>query len=278
MQNLTAGEENLTDCVFCLESPIYIPAILPYTLIFLPANGWVLWLMISSPVFWTDRMDVSEFHLVLTELLFGFMEILIVITSSDVKLALTKLISVIFSVKIQFQSNVCVERYFAVVHPVLYLRYKPLRYRMSFCCIVWLETIPLGLVEMLMCSVSPVPVGINVTLFVSVFIVSSFCCLSILRALKQPSPGEGEREGSNLIKKRAFNIVLIFVVILFFGYLPLITMVPLAGKIEKEILCIAQPLAYCVTIWFGAFHPIHYILRTKKLQVRNCLCLNCFQV
>ncbi|KAK1901342.1 Tubulin polymerization-promoting protein family member 3 [Dissostichus eleginoides] len=36
---------------------------MPYILISLPANGRALWLMVSSPVFWTDRMEVSEFHL-----------------------------------------------------------------------------------------------------------------------------------------------------------------------------------------------------------------------
>eukprot|EP00064_Thunnus_orientalis_P015415 superscaffoldBa00002854_g15467 len=52
--------------------------------------------------------------------------------------------------------------------------------------------------------------------------------------LKQPSPGEGEKEGSNMIKKRAFNIVLIFQVTAFIGYVPLITTDLLNGKIDME--------------------------------------------
>ncbi|XP_037619977.1 erythroblast NAD(P)(+)--arginine ADP-ribosyltransferase-like [Sebastes umbrosus] len=48
--------------------------------------------------------------------------------------------------------------------------------------------------------------------------------LNFLRALKQPSPGEGERERSNLIKKRAFNLVLIFQVTTFVGFVPSVTM------------------------------------------------------
>ncbi|KAJ4919685.1 hypothetical protein JOQ06_026333, partial [Pogonophryne albipinna] len=47
---------------------------------------------------------------------------------------------------------------------------------------------------------------------------------NVLRALKQPSPGEGERQGSNLVKKRAFNIVLVFQLTTLVGLGPLVTM------------------------------------------------------
>jgi hypothetical protein len=32
-----------------------------------------------------------------------------------------------------FQTFVCVERYLAVVHPVVYLKFKPLKYRVECC-------------------------------------------------------------------------------------------------------------------------------------------------
>ncbi len=37
-----------------------------------------------------------------------------------------------------FQSLMCVERYLAVVHPVTFLKYKPLRYRVICCTAVWI--------------------------------------------------------------------------------------------------------------------------------------------
>lgn len=162
MQNLTA------ECGLCRNSPVIYPAILPYVLISLPANGWVLWLMISSPV------------------------------------------------------------------------------------------------KMFFCSDNVKSVGMTASCLLLVFIVNSFCCLSVLRALKQPSPGEGERERSNLIKKRAFNLVLIFQVTTFVGFVPPVTMVLLVGKIDMETLCIWQPLAYSMMIWLGLIYPLLYLRRAGK--------------
>lgn len=145
MKNLPPGEKNVTDfeCGFCLDPLLFNSAVIPYILISLPANSWVLWLMKSFPVFWTDRMEVSEFHLVLTELLFGFLGPPLLIISfyfnTEIIETASKVINTIFTARVQFQCSVCIERYIAVVHPLLYLRYKPLRYRMSFCCVMWLH-------------------------------------------------------------------------------------------------------------------------------------------
>lgn len=271
MQNLT---------VLCEQSPLYVPAIGFYILISVPTNGWVLWLMISSPLFWTDRMDVFEFHLVLSEILFGFLEIPLIITffyfDPDMINKMLTFTKTIIIIRNEFQSFVCMERYLAVIHPVLYLRYKLLRYRMSFCCVIWLQAILITALQMHFCCENEITKSICIVTFVYNFVVNSFCCLSVLRALKQPSPGEGEREGSNLIKKRAFNIVLMFQVITFLGYVPLITVFFLFGNTDQDMLCIWQPLTYCNMLCFGVIYPIFYLRRARKCLVINDLCVNCF--
>ncbi len=40
-----------------------------------------------------------------------------------------------------FVCLMCVERYLAVVHPVTFLKYKPLRYRVICCTVVWIMTL-----------------------------------------------------------------------------------------------------------------------------------------
>ncbi|TNN54196.1 GPI-linked NAD(P)(+)--arginine ADP-ribosyltransferase 1 [Liparis tanakae] len=155
MGNLSAEDKNLThECGLCLHSPVYDVTLLLYVLVSLPANARVLWLMVSSPAFWTSRMEVCAFHLVLAEMLFGFLgpPFLTLRHFVDARAAdvMLKLINLIFTARIEFQNCVCFERYVAVVHPALYCR-----------------------------------------------------------ALKQPSPGEGEQKGPNLVKKRAFKIVLL---------------------------------------------------------------------
>lgn len=277
MQNLTAIESS--QCIFCESSLVFVAAFVPYILISVPINGWVLWLMISSPFFWTDRMEVFQFQLVLAEILIAFLEMPMIafffLNTNRVSIVIKFAESVIIA-RNEFQSFVCVERYLAVVRPVQYLRYKPLRYRMSFCCLVWLQIIVIVGVQMHLCSESEISVSLHMMSFVYNFATNTFCCLSVLRALKQPSPGQREKERSSLIKKRAFNIVLIFQVTTFLGYIPLITVLVLKSSIDRNMLCILQPLTYCMMVWFGAIHPILYLRRARKQLVINHLCVNCF--
>ena len=200
MQYLTAGETNNTVpsivCGACMQPANFRYTVLPYAFISLPANCWILWLMKSSPAFWTDRMKVCEFHMVLAELLFGFLGTPLIIMSFHFNAEVTRmvlgLILIIFKARIQFQSAVCIERYLAVVHPLHYLKFRCLRYRMSLCCVIWLETIQLHVFQMLLCKV--ILFQTHTVYFAFVFFTNCYCSISVLRALKQPSPGEGDRK------------------------------------------------------------------------------------
>lgn len=172
-----------------------------------------------------------------------------------------KLTNLMFTVRVQFQNSLCIERYFAVVRPVLYRRYKLLQYRMSFCCVVWLVTILAGVPQIIFCDNDLESLVICRIYFFLVFFLNLFCCSSLLRALKQPSPGGGERQGSNLIKKMAFTIVLILQVTAFVGYLPLATVYCMVQEMDRDTLCILQPLAYSVMVWLGIIHPLLYLRR-----------------
>lgn len=278
MQNLTATESSQR--FLCENSYLFSATLLPYNLISVPINGWVLWLMVSSPFFWTDRMEVSEFHLVLTDIIASFLAIPLNIAvfffSANILLEMNKLANSVIIARNEIQSFVCIERYLAVIHPVQYLRYKPLRYRMSFCCAVWLQIIAVAGVQLYFFSESPVTVTLNIMSFVYNLTVNTFCCLSVLRALKRPSPGEREKERDNLIKKRAFNIVLIFQVTTFLSYIPLIAVLILNERIDPGLICIWQPLTYSIMIWFGAVHPTLYLRRARKQLALKDLCADCF--
>lgn len=270
MRNLSAEDKNLTrhECGLCLNSPVYDVTLLLYVLISLPANGRVLWLMVSSPAFWTSRMEVCAFHLALTEMLFGFLgpPFLTLRRFVDIKVAdiMMKLINLMFTARIEFQNCVCIERYVAVLRPALYCRYKPLRYRMSFCCVLWVKDILVGIFQIYFCSDRLESLVVYGTFYLIVFIVNTFCCLSVLRALKQPSPGEGEQKGPNLVKKRAFKIVLLQQVTVCLSYIPQATILFLVNTIERSTLCVLLPLVYAVMVWFGVIHPLLYLQRNGK--------------
>lgn len=282
MQNLTAIESNLShsQCVQNMDSSIFGPVIFTYIMISLPTNGWVLSLMVSSPLFWTDRMDLFAFQLVSTELLFAFLELAILIASfHSSPTTLNIMITIAEGIVVarnNCQMSICVECFLAVVHPVLYLKYKPLRYRMSFFCLIWLQCALVIVIQMHMNMQKLALFTIYVTTFVYSFVINSFCCLSVLRALKQPSPGEGERVESSLIKKRAFNIVLIFQVITILSYVPQISVFVLSEKMNHGILCTFQALSYCMMLWLGLIYPVRYLCKAGKHLVIKDFFVNCF--
>ncbi|XP_056587667.1 chemokine XC receptor 1-like [Triplophysa dalaica] len=127
-----------------------------------------------------------------------------------------------------FQCLMCVERYLAVIHPVTFLKYKPLRYRLICSSAAWFIT----LVSCSCCMFSTISLkhaffvefySVQFLVFLS---IQLFCCLAVLRALKQSGPGERgrEREEENHMKKRAFNIIFITSVNFIVIYLPFATL------------------------------------------------------
>lgn len=280
MNNLTSTESNQSAllCLLCGDSPVFPPAIMYFVSICGPANVWVLWLMISSPLFGTDRMNIFEFHLTVNELLLAVVEILVLAFmygEDNMIQVMVTLAEVMVMIRNEFQSFICMEQYVAVVHPVLYLRYRPLRYRMGLCCVVWAELILLLPVQMFSCSISA-KVALYLHSFVYKFSFNTFCCVSVLRALKHPTPGVREKEASNVTKRRAFNIVLILQLVMFLSYMPMITMLLLFHRISYDMLCVYKPVTYCVMLWFGVIYPILYLHRERKRLAIKDLCVNGF--
>ncbi len=107
-----------------------------------------------------------------------------------------------------FHCLICVERYLAVVHPVIFLKYKPLRYRVICCTVAWI--ICLG--SCLFCTFILISFSmVQYVWFISIqfllfFFTQLFCLVAVLRALKQSGPGERKREEENHMKRRAFYL------------------------------------------------------------------------
>ncbi len=95
-----------------------------------------------------------------------------------------------------FQSLICVERYLAVVHPVTFLEYKPLRYRVICCTAAWIFIFG----SCLFCMFSFLSYTVNIYIwfyslqYVLYLSIQLFCLVAVLRALKQSGPGERGRE------------------------------------------------------------------------------------
>ncbi|XP_058614503.1 C-C chemokine receptor type 8-like [Onychostoma macrolepis] len=169
-----------------------------------------------------------------------------------------------------FHCLICVERYLAVVHPVTFLKYKPLRYRVICCTAVWIIILGSCLFcTFILISFSMVPyvwfISIQCLLF---FFTQLFCLVAVLRALKQSAPGERRREEENHMMKRAFYLILITTVIMVIQYGPSTVTGFYVILTQNNFLDIWCPAFLCYVL-AGFVQPILYLQRPRKLF---CLC------
>ncbi|XP_056302933.1 uracil nucleotide/cysteinyl leukotriene receptor-like [Danio aesculapii] len=177
-----------------------------------PIHSYVLWLIVtgSSGVagsFFNINLAVCEIGISLNCLVNA-------ISSSFFSFSTLKTFSegVTFTGRPLFQCLICVERYLAVVHPVTFLKYKPLRYRVICCAPAWIIT--LGSCLFCMFTLHEERRYLFTWFFSTQFLlflcIQLFCLVAVLRVLKQSGPGERMREKEeNHMKRRAFHLILI---------------------------------------------------------------------
>ncbi|XP_045080860.1 P2Y purinoceptor 8 [Coregonus clupeaformis] len=234
-----------------------------------PTNGYVLWLIATGA---GGRMasDFFSLNLALSEILVCLSSVFFIVSThvktTAVFVLVTFGISLLYIGRPLFQSCVCVERYLAVVHPVVFLKYKPLRYRVGCCGVAWLMVLGDCLFGVLLCGTSIYNYAYSGQNLILMFLML-FCCLSVLRALKQPGPGEGdrEREGTNNRKMRAFKIILIILVSVSVSYLPVIVIMSLSDVLNVVALYFSHSIALSITVITGFVQPLLFLHRSEKL-------------
>ncbi len=188
----------------------------------LPTHSYVLWLIIRG----SGSGFVSEFFILNLSVceICNCLQSLICIF--DIFISLKHFASFLSGLAITgrplFQSLICVERYLAVVHPVTFLKYKPLRYRVICCTAAWIITLGSCVCSMFTLDLFYVYTylySLQYLLFIS---FQLFCLVAVLRALKQSGPGERGRERGeeNHMKRRAFYLILITTASMTIIYVP----------------------------------------------------------
>nr|XP_055035550.1 G-protein coupled receptor 35-like [Misgurnus anguillicaudatus] len=175
-----------------------------------------------------------------------------------------------------FEGLICVERYLAVVHPVTFLKYKPLRYRLMCCAVAWIISIGSCFACRFLAG-SQDFVGHSWFVSIQFFILLSiqlFCCVAVLRALKQSGPGERgrEKEEENHMKRRAFNLILIITVNMVNVYVPIMITGGIIILTQQNTQEVWLPSIICYVL-AGFVHPVLYLYRAGKL---SCLHKNGF--
>ncbi len=172
----------------------------------------------------------------------------------------------VFSGRPLFASCVCFERYLAVIHPVTFLKYKLLRYRLAGTILSWLTV--------LVCCIILIWVPHAAIYYVCFgmafiwFLVQLFCCVETLCGLLRPRPGERNQESSGVTsaKLKAVIIIIIITVSAALTYLSYIISIIFFGyslkKYRSHLFCIVN---YVVLV-AGFIPPLLYIYITGTLQ------------
>ncbi|KAM7394180.1 hypothetical protein PAMP_020994 [Pampus punctatissimus] len=156
---------------------------------------------------------------------------------------------------------ICVDRYLAVVKPVTFLRFKPLRYKLTLSGIIWLCTL-------VSCSGNTlVYLGFHYILVAQITLncgVNLYCSIATLLALKQPGPGEGVKQMCNM-KLKAFWIILIITVSFILVYVPLIVVVIFKQYIDQKLFFVLKHICYTFTVLSGLVQSMLFLGRSGKL-------------
>ncbi|KAA0719815.1 hypothetical protein E1301_Tti011758 [Triplophysa tibetana] len=159
-----------------------------------------------------------------------------------------------------FQCLMCVERYLAVIHPVTFLKYKPLRYRLICSAAAWIITlVSCSCLCMFGIISSKTFFSIQFLLFLS---IQLFCCLAVLRAVKQSGP---EREEENHMKRKAFYLILITTVSMLIGYIPA-SFLGFIYLFEDRFPLEPFLISFVSFVFAGFVHPILYLNRAGCLS------------
>ncbi|XP_056301838.1 uracil nucleotide/cysteinyl leukotriene receptor-like [Danio aesculapii] len=231
-----------------------------------PTHSYVIWLIVTgkesglASEFFNLNLSVCEIGICLKSLF-----VLLSFWFSIFNILQPILTGLVIMGRPLFQCLMCVERYLAVVHPVTFLKYKPLRYRVICCAVSWIITLGSCFVSMFFLNLTYNSLWLFVLQFFLFNSIQLFCLVAVLRALKQSGPGERKKEEHHM-KRRAFYLILVVTVSMAIIYVPCI----------GSGLFVIFTQQYIPYLWFtsvacyvlaGFVQPVLFLGRVGKLPL-----------
>ncbi|KAI4876718.1 hypothetical protein NFI96_000422 [Prochilodus magdalenae] len=165
-----------------------------------------------------------------------------------------------------FQSCVCLERYLAVVHPVTFLRYKPLRYRAACSIAVWMCSLAIGVTYT--CMLRNFPYRVFAVIYVIILIIDGFFCVSILRKPRDPGPRDMERDAGEMdaAKKKAFQVVSVNLVAFLLQNVPVSVSYGFKNVLPEDVLDVLSDFGILSNVVTGLFQSVYTLYRAGAVQ------------
>ncbi|XP_062322134.1 G-protein coupled receptor 35-like [Osmerus eperlanus] len=116
---------------------------------------------------------------------------------------------------------ICMDRYVAVVHPILYTGIRNNKIRAAVSVAAWSLILAYGLAKSILGVMSVNEIFSGLILFS--FALMIFCNISVVWALRRSVAG---KEVMHPVKKKALKMVLTLLSIIIFNYLPPVALIP----------------------------------------------------
>ncbi|XP_026989312.1 hydroxycarboxylic acid receptor 2-like [Tachysurus fulvidraco] len=166
-----------------------------------------------------------------------------------------------------FLTCICLDRYMAVVHPIVFTNIRDNRIRKGISALVWVMILAYAITESILGVMSVTKVFSS--LILSSFFIMVFCNISIIWVLRKSVAG---KETMNPVKKKAFKMVVILLAIIVFNYLPPVALMPFASTYTFiQMNCQISVSVFSIMDLSSTIDPILYISKTDKMNFCSCL-------
>ncbi|XP_048114200.1 proteinase-activated receptor 3-like [Alosa alosa] len=237
----------------------------------IPANVMVLWLIHKNKGD-SSTSDIFILHLAILDILFCLMPPLELVNLMYLATGhIWSTLSFVYGVKdcsLLFLSCICLDRYMAVRHPILFAELKDRQHRKVCALAMWALTLAYAVTR----CVDTVPnfEKTFIVMILAAFAFMVFCNISILWALSQSGPG---RDEMHPVKKRAFKMVLIILAIIVFNYLPPVALFPFKQYFVPDVFrCYIHYFAFGFMDISSSIQPMLYL---SKEKLNASLCVKC---
>lgn len=165
-----------------------------------------------------------------------------------------------------FLTCICLDRYLAVVHPIVFTNIRDNRMRIGISALVWAMILAYAITKSILGVMSVTKVFSS--LILSSFVIMVFCNISIIWVLRKSVAG---KEVMNPVKKKAFKMVVILLVIIVVNYLPPVALMPFASTYTfVQMHCQISVSVFSIMDLSSTIDPILYI---SKMDRMSCSCL-----
>lgn len=233
----------------------------------LPTNCYVLWLSVKEMI-QGQSTKIFIFNGALAEIIFCFALFFAIaeyfFDCIDCRFPVVFFGLVLLIGRPLFLSFICVECYIGVLHPLIFLKLKPMKYRIAISAVGWIIIITSCLI-----GTTGVIKYYNFLLpqFLFFFLVKLYSCLMVLKALMRPGPGDDvkQRNGVNLDKIKAFRMILFLLVSASLTYGPLFVSLVLYHILDLEKFLLSWSISLAFGIMLGIIYPVLHLKRIGKL-------------